>query len=182
VTTIRESLQLPEWSRVSDRRCEHIARVTAMLLEWAQLLQLDEAETTAWRDAGRLHDALRDADESELRGITDDRTSPVGILHGPAAARLLERDGERRKSLLDAVRWHTVGFAGWDRCGRALYMADFLEPGRTFARADRAYLASHVPRDFETTFRQVVKERIEWTVREGKALFPETVAVWNGVR
>lgn len=182
MTTARESLALPAWSCVTDKRCEHIARVTSMLLDWAGALGLDDVETAAWRDAGRLHDALRDAEEGELRRITGDATSPVGILHGPAAARLLEQDGETRSSVLDAVRWHTVGHPGWDRCGRALYMADFLEPGRTFSRADRAYLASHVPRDFETTFRQVVKERIEWTVREGKALFPETVAVWNGVR
>ena len=71
---------------------------------------------------------------------------------------------------------------GWTRTGRALYMADFLEPGRQFARADRAFLADHLVHDFDGVFRQVLRMRIEWTVREGKALFPETVALWNLVR
>ncbi len=70
----------------------------------------------------------------------------------------------------------------WADTGRALYMADFLEPGRAFARGDRAYLAHLVPLDFAGTFRQVVRTRLDWTLREGKALLGETVALWNAVR
>ncbi len=177
-----QDVTLPAWARVSDKRREHIGRVVALLRTWCEALRLDSDEAAMWRDAGLWHDALRDASEDDLRAITGDAHAPVGILHGPAAAKKLEADGEQRDELLDAIRWHTVGHAEWPRTGRALYMADFLEPGRTFARADRAYLAAHVPTDFEGTFRQVVKERIEWTVREGKALFPETVSLWNAVR
>jgi len=31
-------------------------------------------------------------------------------------------------------------------------------------------------------FREVVRRRIEWAVREGKLLYPECVALWNQVR
>ena len=31
-------------------------------------------------------------------------------------------------------------------------------------------------------FRQVVRMRLEWTLREGKELFPEAVDLWNAVR
>jgi len=27
-----------------------------------------------------------------------------------------------------------------------------------------------------------VRQRIEWTLREGKTIFPETAALWNRVR
>ena len=70
---------------------------------------------------------------------------------------------------------------GNGRTGRALFMADFLEPGRGFMRDDRAFLASHLPTDFDGVFRQVVRMRMEWTLREGKALFPETALLWNSV-
>ncbi|MDQ3520126.1 MAG: hypothetical protein M3466_17205, partial [Gemmatimonadota bacterium] len=66
--------------------------------------------------------------------------------------------------------------------GRALYMADFLEPGRKFARADRVFLSEHVVHDFDGVFRQVVRQRIEWAVREGHFIYPETVELWNSVR
>jgi 2-amino-4-hydroxy-6-hydroxymethyldihydropteridine diphosphokinase len=95
---------------------------------------------------------------------------------------MLERDGETRAGVLLSVRWHTVGNPDWDQTGRALFMADFLEPGRGFMQADRAFLASLLPSDFDGVFRQVVRMRLEWTLREGKPLFPESVALWNSVR
>ncbi|MBI1809318.1 MAG: hypothetical protein HYR75_05415, partial [Gemmatimonadetes bacterium] len=104
------------------------------------------------------------------------------VLHGPAAATYLERHGESRTGVILAVRYHTVGNPAWDRTGRALFMADFLEPGRRFQQADRAFLAAQLPRDFDGVFRQVVRMRLEWTLREGKALFPESVGLWNSVR
>jgi len=173
---------LPGWSIVSDARRAHIERVVALLERWAQALQLGHAERSAWCDAGWWHDALRDADEGTLRAITGDHDRPVGMLHGPAAALRLESLGEQRDEVLAAIRWHTVGSAGWGRAGRALYMADFLEPGRPFMQTDRAFLADRVPEAFDAVFRQVVRLRLEWTIREGKSLAPETVSLWNAVR
>jgi 2-amino-4-hydroxy-6-hydroxymethyldihydropteridine diphosphokinase len=176
------SIDLPGWARVSDRRRGHIARVTALLDEWARALRLDAEEARAWHDVGLWHDALRDDGEESLRARAGDHDAPVNVLHGPAAAAELAARGETRASVIAAVQWHTLGHPGWDRCGKALYMADYLEPGRPFAPADRAFFASLVPHDFDGVFRQVVRQRIEWSLREGKGLFQETVALWNEVR
>jgi 2-amino-4-hydroxy-6-hydroxymethyldihydropteridine diphosphokinase len=173
---------LPEWAQVTEKRRAHIARVTALLDFWAGALGIEDGERQAWHDAGLWHDALRDASEETLRSLTGDDERPVHILHGPAAAERLVRGGEARGELLDAIRWHTLGSATWGRTGKALYMADFLEPGRPFSRADRAFLAAHVTADFDGVFRQVVRARIEWTVREGKMLYPETADLWNSIR
>jgi 2-amino-4-hydroxy-6-hydroxymethyldihydropteridine diphosphokinase len=175
-------IDLPGWAQVGEKRTAHIARVTALLDRWASQLRLAAAEAQAWHDVGRFHDALRDAPEAELRRLAGTVDLPLDVLHGPAAANHLVALGETRESVLAAVRWHTVGHASWDRTGRALYMADFLEPGRNFSRSDRAFLADHLPHDFDGVFRQVVRARLEWTLREGKALFPEAVDLWNAVR
>lgn len=173
---------LPDWAIVSDKRRSHIERVVAVLERWADAMLLSEHERRAWVDAGWWHDALRDADEERLRAWTGERQRPVGMLHGPAAALRLEALGEQRSDVIEAVRWHTVGNSAWSRTGRALYMADFLEPGRTFMQADRSFLADRVPEAFDAVFRQVVRLRIEWAIREGKGLASETVALWNVVR
>ena len=177
-----ESTERPGWARVSDARRGHVSRVTALLDLWARQLRASADEAAAWHDAGRFHDALRDASESELRVIVPEDVGPIDLLHGPAAARRLADEGEHRTAVLEAVRWHTVGHPQWERTGRALYMADFLEPGRSFARADRAFLAGHVVHDFDGVFRQVVRTRLEWALREGKRLFPSTVDLWNSLR
>jgi HD superfamily phosphohydrolase YqeK len=167
---------------VSERRRAHIERVAALLAAWAVEMRVDDGEASAWQDAARWHDALRDAPEAQLRELVPDGPYTGPMLHGPAAAVRLAADGERRGNVLDAVRYHTVGYAQWDRTGRALYMADFLEPGRDWGLADRAFLTAHVPHDFDGVFRQVVRQRLEWALREGNVLYPESVELWNSVR
>lgn len=174
--------RLPSWAAVSEKRRGHIARVTALLDAWSEAMDLSADERQAWHDAGRWHDALRDADDTLLRANADDPARPLGMLHGSAAARFLSRDGEKRHDVLEAVRWHTTGSVEWGQLGRALYMADFLEPGRQFMQADRAFLANLVPVRFDAVFRQVVRVRLEWALREGKGFAPETVALWDAVR
>jgi HD superfamily phosphohydrolase YqeK len=174
--------ELPRWAQVSDKRRDHINRVTSLLAEWADAMRIPPDERRDWIDVGRFHDALKDASEREQRALVGNTAFEPEMLHGPAVAAKLEADGERRRSVLDAVRYHTVGYLNWDRTGRALYMADFLEPGRKFSRRDRAFLATQVPHDFDGVFRQVVRARLEWSLHEGHSLFPETISLWNAVR
>jgi len=170
---------LPSWAVVTPKRRAHIERVVQLLDAWARELRLREDEASRWIAAGVLHDALRDAPEEMLRALTGDATTHADLLHGPAAAIRAEQDGERRQDVLDAIRFHTVGSAGWTRTGQALYMADFLEPGRRFLIEERAFAAALVTRDFDAAFRQVVRLRLEWSLSQGGELFPETVALWN---
>jgi 2-amino-4-hydroxy-6-hydroxymethyldihydropteridine diphosphokinase len=175
-------IELPPWSVVTPKRRAHIERVATLLAAWADRMRIDGNEAAAWQDAARWHDALRDAPEGQLRELVPDASYSGPMLHGPAAAARLAAAGERRRSVLDAVRYHTVGCATWDRTGRALYMADFLEPGRSFGLADRSFLTANVPHDFDGVFRQVVRQRLEWALREGNVLYHETVELWNSVR
>ena len=175
-------LELPSWAKVTDKRRQHISRVVRLLRQWSDAMVISPEEREEWIAAGVLHDALRDAPDAELRELARDAEREPELLHGPAVANLLEHRGQASVSVLTAIRYHTVGSPDWDRTGRALYMADFLEPGRGFAKRDRAFLATQVPHDFDGVFRQVLRARLEYALREGYTLFPETVALWNVVR
>jgi HD superfamily phosphohydrolase YqeK len=175
-------VELPAWGVATPERRAHIARVTELALSWADAMRIGGAERDAWRDAARWHDALRDADEATLRAIVPHLDWPTSLLHGPAAAARLAEDGERRTSVLDAIFWHTVGNARWDRTGRVLYMADYLEPGRHHDRDERAKLAARVARDFDGTFREVVERRLSDKSASGEPLRPESAALLESVR
>jgi 2-amino-4-hydroxy-6-hydroxymethyldihydropteridine diphosphokinase len=177
-----DSNGLPLWACVGKKRLAHIERVTALLRAWGAAMRLSPEEAQAWIDAGAWHDSLRDAPDEQIRQLTGDNVTPVELLHGPAAAVMLESQGEKRRDVLDAIRYHTVGSPDWGRTGRALYMADYLEPGRKFSKEDRFFLAAQVPHSFDSVFRQVVRFRLDWSVREGNHIFPETVALWNSLR
>ena len=175
-------LDFPAWGIASTKRRAHIARVTALALSWANAMRVGDEERDAWRDAARWHDAMRDASEKELRAIVPHLDWPTSLLHGPAAAARLAEEGERRAAVLDAIYWHTVGNARWDRTGRVLYMADYLEPERKFDREMRAELAARVPREFEGAFREVVNRRLGPRVAAKDKLLPESIALWESAQ
>lgn len=171
----------PRWSQMSARRMEHARRVARLLGEWADAMGVGQSERACWERAAYLHDALKDAPDSWLAEVTDDAWGVAALSHGPAAARMAAQHGETDEGVLQAVRYHSVGYADWDRVGIMLYLADFLEPERTDA-PDRAELAAGVPAALTDTLRAVARARIGYLVANGKRLLPETVEFWNGLR
>ena len=166
---------------MTDRRREHVARVAALLDAWARTLRVGAKERRRWLRAAWLHDALKDAPRAVVRDLADGRWNAPSLWHGPAAAEKAEREGERDQGILDAVRYHSVGYAGWDQVGRLLYLADYLEPGRRHHDQGKAALAARVAEDPEATLPVVAAERIARSVAKGWPLLPETVAFWNAL-
>lgn len=62
--------------------------------------------------------------------------SPV-LAHGKAAAWLLkEKFGIGNHAVHEAVRTHTVAEPGMSSCGKIVYIADYIEPGRSHLEKD----------------------------------------------
>lgn len=160
---------LPDWAVVTPARRAHIERVAALVAEWAAAQGVGPAERERWQRAAWWHDALRDA---PLASEMD---------HGPRAADRLEREGERDRGVLDAVRYHSIGYAAWDDAGKMLYLADYLEPGREHDVDERSALRGRVTREREAVLREVARRRIVRIVSSGWPLVPETVAFWNAL-
>jgi 2-amino-4-hydroxy-6-hydroxymethyldihydropteridine diphosphokinase len=170
---------LPDWAQVTAARTAHIRRVALLLDQWARALGVTAGEQARWLRAAVLHDALKDAPDAIVAALARPRLGPPAIWHGPAAARRAEQDGERDAGVLDAVRYHSVGYAGWDEVGRMLYLADYLDPGRRFDAEPRRAWAARVPADPAGVLRDVARARIERGLRKDWPLLPETVEFWN---
>lgn len=99
---------------------------------------------------------------------------PPHARHGPAAAILLWRDGVEDMELLGAIRWHTLGSAGFGLLGRALYAADYLEPGRPWRQEWRKELRSRVPDELEAVLIEIVTNRIDYLLLAGRPVHPRT--------
>lgn len=173
--------QMPAWSEVTPGRREHIERVAALLESWAERAGLDAAERERWVAAGRLHDALRDADPERLRGEVPPELRDLAppLLHGPAVAARLR--GEADPEFLTAVGYHTLGHPDFGRLGKALYLADFLEPGRDFEIEWRGSLRERMPHEIEEITVEVLAARIGHLVRGRKPMRPETAAFWSAL-
>src|SRR5947199_10138951 len=162
-------MALPLWAVATPARRAHVERVAALLATWAAAMHAPEGERARWLKAAWLHDALRDAPAANE------------LAHGPMAAERAAREGETDRGVLDAVRYHSLGYAGWDDVGRMLYLADYLEPGRAFDRELRASLAARVPHDCDAVLQQVAARRIGRVIDSRWPLVRETVDFWNSL-
>lgn len=184
--TVAEAAEgsLPAWARADGPRREHMERVARLMEEWARESGLPDDQVVRWQAAAYLHDALRDAPPEELRPRVPPELAdlPPRCLHGPAAAERLRVDGVADGELLKAVAYHTLGHPDLGGLGRALYAADFLEPGRDLRNEWRAGLRDRLPADLDAVVREVLGARIVHLVEKGSALRPETVGFWNALR
>lgn len=182
-TGIPPALQpaLPVWACVSPERLLHIRRVAELVADWAERLAIPLSERDRWLRAVWLHDALRDAPESELSRWASAMPGAVELRHGPASAGRARAEGETDRGVLDAVRYHSVGLAEWDMVGRVLYCADFLEPGRSIDPAERAALAGRFPAEPEQVLFEVARRRVGYVIHSGWTLPSPTVRFWNAL-
>ena len=175
--------QLPSWAALGEKRRRHVERVAGLLDDWAVAGSLPPAERTRWIAAGYLHDAVREKPEAELRALLsgEERELPEPLLHGPAAAELLRREGVDDRELLLAVAYHTLGHAELGRTGYALLAADFLEPGRDLANEWRAGLRARMPGEMADVVKEILAARIIHLVEHGRPVRRETMAFWNRI-
>lgn len=175
--------ELPPWAVAGPGRRAHMDRVHRLVGGWAEADPTLGARATVLRASAWLHDAVRDADPAELRPAVPPelRELPDPLLHGPAAAARLRDDGVRDRELLRAVTYHTTGHPELGPAGRALYLADFLEPGRDFLPGWRGELRSRMPGEKEDVLVEVVRARIAHLLERGKAVRGETMAFWNAL-
>ena len=172
---------LPDWTVARKKRRAHMARVAGLLREWGEIRGNHLQDVERWAAVGYLHDALRDADPDKLRaGLSRplDRL-PNEVLHGPAAADRLRRSGVADEPLLVAIASHTMGSPDFDDIGKALYVADFLEPGRKLQPKWRGRLRSEMPEGLDAVTTAVVGKRIQFLIKKGRPVPPETLGLWN---
>lgn len=175
--------ELPAWAEASESRRAHMRRVADVMERWASVWGLPDEEITRWRATAMLHDALRDAEFDALRPIVDPvlRDRPGKMLHGPATATRLRDEGVEDHALVLAVAWHTLGHPGFDRLGRALYLADYLEPGREYESDAMAARRERVPEALDEVLRDVAADRIGRSLERGRPLLTPTIDFWNGL-
>jgi HD superfamily phosphohydrolase YqeK len=175
--------RLPVWSHVGKKRFAHMRRVADLLGDWADRLELSADDRIRWRAAGYLHDALRESPHDELRALVPASLTGLAgkLLHGPAAAERLRADGVEDENFLRAVAYHTIGHPDLDQLGRALFIADYIEPGRRYDPDLLADLRARMPAARDEVLRAVLRARLDRLLREGRPMRTETVAFWNVV-
>ncbi|MEE9207811.1 MAG: HD domain-containing protein [Gemmatimonadota bacterium] len=173
-----EERQLPAWTRCTPERLKHVRCVSDLMGDWAEALDLPFDEVVRWKAAGCLHDALKDAEPEELEQLVAGRW-PATLLHGPACAERLRRDGVEDEEFLLAISFHSTGHPDFGHLADYLYMADYLEPGRTFSRKKRAALRASLPEERTAVLAAVIQLRVDRVLAHGHEVLLESIHYWN---
>ncbi len=167
---------------MSPARIRHAERVGQLLWDWAVALGHDGRTRIRWRAAGLLHDALKDEGSDTLRSEVDrPERWPDPLIHGPACANRLRAAGVDDRPLLQAIAFHTTGHPELDAIGEALYMADFLEPGRLASGRERASLRRRLPADWHAVLVEVATAKIGILIDAQISISSLTASFWEAI-
>jgi len=169
-------------STLSPERLIHSIHTAALCRELAHRFGLDP-QKGYW--IGLLHDAARELPPDELvkrtlsMGIQPDpveRENPV-LLHGLVSAEIARfRFGIEEDELLEAIRHHTLGKPGLGPYGKVLYVADYIEPSRTFV--DEAFRS----RVLSLPLDEMLLEILEAERKHRKNLAPITQEMYDELK
>lgn len=96
--------------------------------------------------AGLMHDYAKDLSDNEIRNlikrynITIDQVieCQINLAHGFVGAELLREECKiEDEEILDAIRYHTFGRENMSELDKLIYLADYLEPHRSFSGIDK---------------------------------------------
>lgn len=171
--------------RVGARRLEHIRGVADTAAELARVYGADVRRA---RLAGLLHDWDKAYDDAGIRARADElgiSTDPFvyeampRLLHGPTAAAALAREyPEIPDDVICAIDRHTTGAVGMSDLDMIVYIADAIEPGRSYGRLDE--LRAKVGKaGLEELFLQTFKHIFLMLVDREKTIYPRTDEIWN---
>jgi len=111
-----------------------------------------------------------------------ERSAPL-VLHARVGAELArERYGVSDERILRAIRAHTLGAPKMSRFDAIVYLADGLEPGRTFAEREEFLRVAFA--DLEAAMRVVLASTVGYQRVRGLEVAPQTQAAleWYSAR
>lgn len=137
-------------------------------------------------DAALLHDITKElSPEFQLKLCEKfdiipnhaEKLSPV-LLHGVTAAEVARREYDQPDEVASAIRYHTTGREGMTLLEKVLFIADFIEPTRTFKHDE---LTKYAYEDIDRAILFGLSWSIKEVVDKGLLLHPDTIEGYNSL-
>ncbi|MGA9517571.1 MAG: bis(5'-nucleosyl)-tetraphosphatase (symmetrical) YqeK [Trichococcus sp.] len=178
----REAILAEVEKQMKPSRFQHVLRVEACSI---QLAEKYGAAVEACSLAALLHDFAKEHDAQSMKAIVlsegmDSEMTGYGseIMHGPVGAYYAETlFGITDEAILGAIRQHTIGGETMTLIGKVLFIADYIESGRTFKGVDEARRLAEISLDEAAYFK--IEKTIIHLVKKELPIYPGTIYVYN---
>jgi predicted HD superfamily hydrolase involved in NAD metabolism len=168
--------------RLPVERYEHVLRVadTAKVLAERFEISVKKAE-----QAALFHDIAKFMDKSELRQILEREKEDSRLFafhhelwHAPVGA-IIARDefAISDADILNAIRYHTTGRSSMSALEKLIYIADMIEPGRSFPGVEA--LRERAQESLDATMEACIYQSVQFLVNKRVPVFPDSIDCYN---
>ncbi len=169
--------------RLDKKRYEHSLRV---MRECRELAKEHGADVEKAMIAGLLHDCAKGTEEKYLLmgyGLSDIISNDLvmsykALVHSPLGANVAaEEYGVEAEDVLNAITYHTTGREGMSLLEKIVFVADAIEPGRTYEGI--AEIRALAFEDLDKAVIGVMNANIEHCIATKRLIHPLTVISRN---
>ena len=169
-------------NRLPSKRFEHVLRVAETAKELAGRfgIPVDKAERAAL-----FHDIAKFMEPSEMRRLIEDNDEDRRLLffhhelwHAAAGRIIAEKEfGVKDPDILNAIRYHTTGRAGMSALEKLIYIADLIEPGRSFPGIEE--LRKSADLHIDEAMKACIAHSVLYLIERRAAVFPDSIECYN---
>ncbi|AXI09520.1 phosphohydrolase [Oceanobacillus zhaokaii] len=167
---------------LTKARMEHTLRVAETAVKLANRFgeSAEKAELAAI-----FHDYAKYRSLDEMARWIKESTLPKDLLdyhhelwHGPVGSLLIEREhGITDADIKNAIHYHTTGRANMSKFEMIIYLADYIEPGRSFPGLDEVREVAE--QDLLHACFLVSKNTINYLMKKNVTIYPDSFYAYN---
>ena len=171
-----------EKSNMTEDRFEHCIGVSKTAQKLAELNQYDEDKAAL---AGFIHDYAKQVSVEEYREVIKTKGFDQDLLnwnrsiwHGIVGTYFIQRDLKITDSeILTAVRRHTTADVEMTTLDKIVFMADYIEPGRSFPGVEEARKITYANLDKGVGYQ--LAHTLEFLIEKRNKIYPRTLDAYN---
>ncbi len=170
-------------NRLDQERYLHVMGVVETASKLALHLNLDEEKLTT---AALLHDCAKNLDLQALKKMAAENNIPLSqedirvdaVIHARVGAWLARHEfGIKDQDILEAIRVHPTGLPGMNIYARALFVCDFIEPGRKMKKTEKYTKLAW--EDFEAAVLSIAAEKNRWVLKKRRMLHQDGIDFYH---
>ncbi|OZM57770.1 phosphohydrolase [Lottiidibacillus patelloidae] len=170
--------------QLTEHRYQHTLGVMNTSIELAERYEVDEKKAEL---AAIFHDYAKFRPKEEMKKIIIEQKMAKSLLehsselwHAPVGAYLVESEvGIIDRDILNAIKYHTTGRVSMSKLEKVVFLADYIEPGRSFPGVDEVRETAKSSLD-EAVF-QALRNTITFLLRRKQLVYPETIHTYNDI-
>ncbi|RHW51030.1 bis(5'-nucleosyl)-tetraphosphatase (symmetrical) YqeK [Lactobacillus bombicola] len=171
-----------EKNNMDQSRFNHCVRVSETARKLAKLNHYDENKAAL---TGFIHDYAKQVPADEFRKVIKEQKMDHDLLnwgpaiwHGMVGAYFVQRDLKIIDTeILNAIKRHTTADVEMTLLDKIVFMADYIEPGRTFAGVEEAQEVTCNNLDSGVAYQ--LAHTLEFLIKKRDKIYPRTLDAYN---